>query len=130
MHGCDYSISLTIPGLSAMFFRHVTPKTRRKKAGDKIDVTGTASVKETSSSKAETTNEAPKKSSKAAKAEKTVKTEKTAAKKPAEAKAADVKATDAKATDAKASANENAKPSAETASKKKSRRPKTDKSAE
>ena len=125
MHGCDYSISLTIPGLSAMFFRHVTPKTRRKKAGDKIDVTGTASVKETSSSKEETTNEAPKKSSRAAKAEKTVKTEKNAAKKPAEAKAADVKA-----TDAKASANENAKPSAETASKKKSRRSKTDKSAE
>lgn len=125
MHGCDYSISLTIPGLSAMFFRHVTPKTRRKKAGDKIDVTGTASVKENSSSKEETTNEAPKKSSKAAKAAKTVKTEKNAAKKPAEAKAADVKA-----TDAKASANENAKPSAETASKKKSRRSKTDKSAE
>ena len=50
MHGCDYSISLTIPGLSAMFFKYVPPK-RRKKTGEKIDVTETAAVKETASKK-------------------------------------------------------------------------------
>ena len=54
MHGCDYSISLTIPGLSAMFFKYVPPKTRRKKGGEKIDVTETAAVKETASSKKKT----------------------------------------------------------------------------
>ena len=54
MHGCDYSISLTIPGLSAMFFRYVPPKTRRKKGGEKIDVTETANVKETASPKKKT----------------------------------------------------------------------------
>ena len=34
MHGCDYSVSLTIPGLSAMFFKYIPPKAKpgRKKA--------------------------------------------------------------------------------------------------
>ncbi len=47
MHGCDYSISLTIPGLSAMYFKYVPPKTRKKKAAAPaiIDVTDSAEVK-------------------------------------------------------------------------------------
>ncbi|MBQ7783084.1 MAG: alpha amylase C-terminal domain-containing protein, partial [Oscillospiraceae bacterium] len=51
MHGCDYSISLTIPGLSAMYFRYVPPKTRKKKTGTVIDVTDSAEVKAAKSAK-------------------------------------------------------------------------------
>lgn len=41
MHGCDYSISLTIPGLSTMYFKYTPPRGGRKKAAkaDIIDVT-------------------------------------------------------------------------------------------
>ncbi len=45
MHGCDYSVSLTIPGLSAMYFRYIPPKTRKKKSADIIDI-DPAEVKE------------------------------------------------------------------------------------
>ena len=80
MHGCDYSISLTIPGLSAMFFKYVPPKTRRKKTGEKIDVTETAAVKETASKKT-----AKKATSKASAAKKQTSAKKAAEKSPEEA---------------------------------------------
>ena len=81
MHGYDYSISLTIPGLSAMYFRYVPPKKRAKKSDTVIDVTETAEVK-------------------------TRKTAKAPAKKKPSAKATSAKATSAKAASAKAAATE------------------------
>ncbi|MGN1090467.1 MAG: alpha amylase C-terminal domain-containing protein, partial [Huintestinicola sp.] len=46
MHGCDYSVSLTIPGLSAMYFKYIPPKTRKKRTAAKTaEVTETAEVK-------------------------------------------------------------------------------------
>ena len=76
MHGYDYSISLTIPGLSAMYFRYVPPKKRAKKSDTVIDVTETAEVK-------------------------TRKTAKAPAKKQPSTKATSAKATSTKATSAK-----------------------------
>ncbi len=32
MHGCDYSMSLTIPGLSAMYFKYIPPRKKKKSA--------------------------------------------------------------------------------------------------
>ena len=90
MHGYDYSISLTIPGLSAMYFRYVPPKKRAKKSDTVIDVTETAEVK-------------------------TRKTAKAPAKKKPSAKATSAKATSAKAAATEETSSENT--SAKTAEK-------------
>ena len=90
MHGYDYSISLTIPGLSAMYFRYVPPKKRAKKSDTVIDVTETAEVK-------------------------TRKTAKAPAKKKPSAKATSAKAASAKAAATEETSSENT--SAKTAEK-------------
>lgn len=90
MHGYDYSISLTIPGLSAMYFRYVPPKKRAKKSDTVIDVTETAEVK-------------------------TRKTAKSPAKKKPSAKATSAKAASAKAAATEKTSSENT--SAKTAEK-------------
>ena len=66
MHGYDYSISLTIPGLSAMYFRYVPPKKRAKKSDTVIDVPETAEVKTRKTAKAPAKKPTAKKTSRAA----------------------------------------------------------------
>ena len=114
MHGYDYSISLTIPGLSAMYFRYVPPKKRAKKSDTVIDVTETAEVK-------------------------TRKTAKAPAKKKPSAKAASAKAaateetssenTSAKTADKSENTASTAKTTSAEAASKRGRKPKTEKTA-
>ncbi|MGN0642528.1 MAG: 1,4-alpha-glucan branching protein GlgB [Huintestinicola sp.] len=59
MHGCDYSISLSIPGLSAVFFRYIPPKPKRtrkpsssKAAAPKAASKKTAAAKESAAKEA------------------------------------------------------------------------------
>ncbi len=47
MHGCDHSISVDIPGLSAIYLKYVPKKKKAPKSTEVIDVTDTARVKKT-----------------------------------------------------------------------------------
>ncbi|MBQ4256406.1 MAG: alpha amylase C-terminal domain-containing protein, partial [Oscillospiraceae bacterium] len=47
MHGCDHSISVDIPGLSAIYLKYVPKKKKAPKSTEVIDVTDTAKVKKT-----------------------------------------------------------------------------------
>ena len=130
MHGYDYSISLTIPGLSAMYFRYVPPKKRAKKSDTVIDVTETAEVKICKTAKAP----AKKQPSTKATSAKATSTKATSAK-TASTKAAATVETSSENTSAKtADKSENTASTAKTASaetaSKKASKSKTEKTAE